>query len=78
MQPASLLCMRTEAYHVSHLLNTLKYMHKNRVTGQRLPKFVNDLLALMEEDGGPSEPDDAGSGEGEAMLFDLHSRLAGV
>ena len=32
-------------------MNTIKAIEKNKTTGERLPKFVNDLLALLEPSG---------------------------
>ena len=57
---------RTESWHISHLMSTLKDINKNRVTGERLPMYVNDLLLLL-EDWHPSDGDTAGSDKSEEV-----------
>ena len=39
--------IRTEAYAIIHMMNTLKHIDKSKTTGERLPRFINDLLSLM-------------------------------
>ena len=47
-------------------MSTLKDINKNRVTGERLPRYVNDLLLLL-EDWHPSDGDTAGSDKSEEL-----------
>ena len=51
--------IRTEAYAIIHMMNTLKHIDKSKTTGERLPRFINDLLSMM----APCERDGIDEGE---------------